>query len=60
MCGSLRFEQIDWACGRIVLSGKGRRESPVTRCHRRWGDALLRLARERASAEWTTPHVFLR
>lgn len=55
---SLRLEQIDWARGRIVLSGKGRRESRLP-LPQEVGDALLAwLGNGRPQVD--DPHVFLR
>lgn len=55
---SLRFEQIDWARGRIALTGKGRRESRLP-LPQEVGDALLAWL-ENGRPLVGDPHVFLR
>lgn len=54
----LRFDQIDWARGRITLSGKGRRESRLP-LPQEVGDALL-VWLEDGRPQVDDPHVFLR
>lgn len=55
---SLRFDQIDWARGRITLAGKGRRESRLP-LPQEVGDALLAWL-EDGRPQVDDPHVFLR
>jgi site-specific recombinase XerD len=55
---SLRFEQIDWARGRIMLTGKGRRESRLP-LPQEVGDAMLAWL-EDGRPQVDDPHVFLR
>ena len=55
---SLRFEQIDWARGRITLTGKGRRESRLP-LPQDVGDAMLAWL-EDGRPQIDDPHVFLR
>jgi len=55
---SLRFEQIDWARGRIMLTGKGRRESRLP-LPQDVGDAMLAWL-EDGRPQVDDPHVFLR
>lgn len=55
---SLRFEQIDWARGRIMLAGKGRRESRLP-LPQEVGDAILAWL-EDGRPQVDDPHVFLR
>lgn len=55
---SLRFDQIDWARGRITLIGKGRRESRLP-LPQEVGDALLTWL-EDGRPQVDDPHVFLR
>lgn len=55
---SLRFEQIDWARGRITLTGKGRRESRLP-LPQDVGDAMLAWL-EDGRPQVDDPHVFLR
>jgi len=55
---SLRLNQIDWARGWILLSGKGRRESRLP-LPQEVGDALLAWL-ENGRPQVDDPHVFLR
>lgn len=55
---TLRFDQIDWARGRITLRGKGRRESRLP-LPQEVGDALL-VWLEDGRPQVDDPHVFLR
>jgi site-specific recombinase XerD len=55
---TLRFDQIDWARGRITLSGKGRRESQLP-LPQEVGDALL-VWLEDGRPQVDDSHVFLR
>jgi len=55
---SLRFQQINWTRGWIVLSGKGRRESRLP-LPQQVGDALLAWL-DNGRPQVDDPHVFLR
>ena len=55
---SLRFDQIDWARGRITVRGKGRRESRLP-LPQEVGDALIAWL-EDGRPPVDDPHVFLR